>query len=902
MLITQNWNILRSSFSACAFFALLFLSTSIFAQDEPTSCTVWCPSDLDLSCEDSTDPEATGYPSLTCYYDCGGCTLTYGYWKTHSEYGPAPYDETWAQLSDGASTEFFATGESWHTILWTSPAGGNAYLKLAHQWIAVHMNMLAGAPVPDAVADAYSAAQQLLSDYDGLIYIPNGPDKAEAIQLASLLDSYNNGDIGPGHCEDGDENSGSGPCEEEIDAEWSYNDEMSGDCPLVITRTWSATVGDQTYTCEQTLSVTDDVDPVLAGIPDDQTGLCDQEITPAEVTATDNCDDDVDVSVDESSTGEGCNYVITFTYTATDDCGNTDTGSYSVSVLDETPPTLEGAPEDDTVECDSVPAPAGVTASDNCDNDVPVVYSQESSPSGCNTVLMRTWTAVDDCGNSVSHAQVILVMDTTAPELFGIPADTSLDCDEDIPDAIVFATDNCDEDLVISLTAETIPQDCGYQLVRTWWTEDDCGNEVSESQTITVVDSFDPVVVDPVEEEITRACDDDSPYDTPSFEDGCDEDLTITETSETLNDNGCEYDVLNTWTAEDDCGNSVTVSQLIHYVDGEAPVLSDYPADIILECGAENPTAPELTVADNCDDGVELNFEETIGDEGMGCQLLHPNSIHYDPSWAIWLQNLPIEYQFYELTSGSWTELDDGSIHIQGVTASAVNPNGGWIIDVMLHPGMDWDTWQSQAWPNWYKDDFGTAGDNYLDWFYFVINNDAASLTGWGDFEDSYLDLVHAPSSLYYGYQLGIGANNVNQEYGSGGWFGYEGTIVDSSTGYNETVGALGDFALNHDCCDAPPITWTWTAEDCAGNSVSHTTMVTFVGANNFIPGFTAESAAITCEADFNGDGIVKTDDMLIFLQALGCMENCTIDLNGDGITNSADMLKLLTEFGNECE
>ena len=35
----------------------------------------------------------------------GGCTLTPGYWKTHSEFGPAPYDDNWANLPNGASTE-----------------------------------------------------------------------------------------------------------------------------------------------------------------------------------------------------------------------------------------------------------------------------------------------------------------------------------------------------------------------------------------------------------------------------------------------------------------------------------------------------------------------------------------------------------------------------------------------------------------------------------------------------------------------------------------------------------------------------------------------------------------------------------------------------------------------------
>ncbi len=29
-----------------------------------------------------------------------GCTLTRGYWQTHSAYGPAPYDATWAEIGE----------------------------------------------------------------------------------------------------------------------------------------------------------------------------------------------------------------------------------------------------------------------------------------------------------------------------------------------------------------------------------------------------------------------------------------------------------------------------------------------------------------------------------------------------------------------------------------------------------------------------------------------------------------------------------------------------------------------------------------------------------------------------------------------------------------------------------
>jgi hypothetical protein len=132
----------------------------------------------------------------------GGCTLTPGYWKTHSEYGPAPYDDTWALLSNGADTPFFSTGYTYFEILHMPPQGGNAYLILAHAYIAAELNVLNGASIPPDVLDAWIEAQALLVAYESEASIPKNQkvDRARAIYLAGILDDYNNGYIGPGHC------------------------------------------------------------------------------------------------------------------------------------------------------------------------------------------------------------------------------------------------------------------------------------------------------------------------------------------------------------------------------------------------------------------------------------------------------------------------------------------------------------------------------------------------------------------------------------------------------------------------------------------------------------------------------------------------------------------------------
>lgn len=128
-----------------------------------------------------------------------GCTLTPGYWKTHSLFGPAPYNDTWAILPDGASTLFFLSGQTYFEALWTEPSGGNAYYILAHAYIAAVLNIADGASAPDEVMDGIAFAENFFA-----VNLPTTKltkaQRSMAIAWATILDNYNNGRIGPGHC------------------------------------------------------------------------------------------------------------------------------------------------------------------------------------------------------------------------------------------------------------------------------------------------------------------------------------------------------------------------------------------------------------------------------------------------------------------------------------------------------------------------------------------------------------------------------------------------------------------------------------------------------------------------------------------------------------------------------
>lgn len=136
--------------------------------------------------------------------DCGdqGCTRTQGYWKTHGPEGCATGNNTnvWSvtNLSLG-STNY--TDLQVCSIL-NQPVGGNGILALAHQLIAAKLNIASGASVPNGVASCISAADSLIN---GQVIPPVGAgslDPGATNTLTTCLREYNEGDTGPGHCQD----------------------------------------------------------------------------------------------------------------------------------------------------------------------------------------------------------------------------------------------------------------------------------------------------------------------------------------------------------------------------------------------------------------------------------------------------------------------------------------------------------------------------------------------------------------------------------------------------------------------------------------------------------------------------------------------------------------------------
>jgi hypothetical protein len=86
------------------------------------------------------------------------------------------------------------------TLLKTPPASGDAYLILAHQYIAAKLNVASGASTTTEVDNALAAAKVFLeTTCPGPVH-SSTDDGYWMTLFAGVLDSYNNGFVGPGHC------------------------------------------------------------------------------------------------------------------------------------------------------------------------------------------------------------------------------------------------------------------------------------------------------------------------------------------------------------------------------------------------------------------------------------------------------------------------------------------------------------------------------------------------------------------------------------------------------------------------------------------------------------------------------------------------------------------------------
>ncbi|MCB0535306.1 MAG: carboxypeptidase regulatory-like domain-containing protein, partial [Saprospiraceae bacterium] len=194
------------------------------------------------------------------------------------------------------------------------------------------------------------------------------------------------------------------------------------DVTLVVTDTWG-----NTSSCVLEITLHDDEKPEFVSTPTSPIDLeCGENLPPVPtITATDNCSTpDVQMDYTEITDPGPClnAYTITRIWTASDIAGNSTSVTQVLNISDTEAPVLVGLPADITVnvECaEEVPEVPEVTATDNCAAPVDVDFTEVEVPGTCPNKyqIVRTWTAVDACGNSTVFVQTITINDTENPEL-----------------------------------------------------------------------------------------------------------------------------------------------------------------------------------------------------------------------------------------------------------------------------------------------------------------------------------------------------------------------------------------------------------------------------------------------------------------------------------------------------
>jgi len=427
-------------------------------------------------------------------------------------------------------------------------------------------------------------------------------------------------------------------------------DEVLTTCNVTWTIVWQVTdCGGNTATQDQVIEIKDNTAPIIT-CPADVEVECDESTEPVgdpsagilgtgEATAIDGCTavtityNDVSTQGPDPSACDFYNYIITRTWTAVDECENSNTCEQIITVSDTEAPEIT-CPADAIVNCDASVDPdlmveGFATATDNC-SAAEVTFSDVIIPGSCpqEYTIERTWTATDVCGNSNDCIQTIEVVDEEAPVIDPAAQDLTVECDglgnqADLDNWLATnggasATDNCGEvSWSYAPDPAVISDECGAtgSVEVTFTASDECGNSSATTATFTIEDTTPPSGDDPSGVMELNVCKDEASVALPqaddiaaiedAYSDICGE-ISASFVSEECTGDDCAWVLTREYLVTDECGNE-TPSTIIHMGgDTSPPEFTTTPDDQEVEIvGTDCSQVVYIYVpqyADNCTD------------------------------------------------------------------------------------------------------------------------------------------------------------------------------------------------------------------------------------------------------------------------------------------------------------
>ncbi|MEZ4957214.1 MAG: T9SS type A sorting domain-containing protein [Saprospiraceae bacterium] len=281
-------------------------------------------------------------------------------------------------------------------------------------------------------------------------------------------------------------------------AQVSFTDSAVDLCggSYAITRTWLAEDAcGNVSSASQTVTVMDDEGPVFDMVPADKTISCGEALVFGQAEASDDCSFAELSFEDEMTLSCEGSYTVTRTWTATDGCGNISQAQQKITVEDTQAPVFETVVVDQYISCGEQPVFATVAAADACSN-VSVTFVDVEEVLACETLVTRTWTAVDACGNSAQLSQSVHIMDNDSPVFNALP--TSLEMTQaefmawTLPTAI--ATDCGEVTIEVNSSSES---NCDFiTYTYNYVATDGCGNSSSHHLEVLITDAVFAMTVE----------------------------------------------------------------------------------------------------------------------------------------------------------------------------------------------------------------------------------------------------------------------------------------------------------------------------------------------------------------------------------------------------------------------
>ncbi|EDQ85702.1 uncharacterized protein MONBRDRAFT_38713 [Monosiga brevicollis MX1] len=347
----------------------------------------------------------------------------------------------------------------------------------------------------------------------------------------------------------------------------------------------------------------DTTPPVFVEFPDNVTVSCSAaEPTNFTVAVTDICTGNATVVLaqtwTEPSATCGHAYTVFRTWTASDVCGNKLNLTHTVSVVDETAPTLPSGVPTTVLECNAdstrddvtalLEAHVNISAADACGGNA-ITWSFDAL--NLSSTLTGNYSAQlyahDDCANALPVAAPISIVDTQPPVLSNLSVAMAYECDAVPQTEDVVVRDACDTNVQVvfgdNITQGQCPQ--SYTLARTIWATDNAGWQDNFTQFLTVVDTTAPQWVAPPAD-VVFECDGAGntanvtwwleSFGNGTAQDACSSNVTWQSNGANATwSQGCGQTLATSvqFSVQDECGNARTHTASFAALDTQPPVL-----------------------------------------------------------------------------------------------------------------------------------------------------------------------------------------------------------------------------------------------------------------------------------------------------------------------------------------